>query len=135
MQAVQIIKIVYNILSVGSGSSVSTVPGVCRWPSVASIRSGEHLACWKHLACVGHLGGFKSVFSMMGCGSKVATYHIASCTVRPIFTGPPAGLNATPALGCAPFPRSPACPEHVWWAEQMFIAVSVIRKPRGKEAV
>lgn len=87
------------------------------------------------LAASGHLGGFKSVFSAMGCGDKVATYHIASCTVRPIFTGPTAGLNATPALGCAAFPRSPACPEHVWWAEQVFIAVSVMRKPRGKETV
>lgn len=65
-------------------------------------------------------------------GSEVVTYHITSCTVRPILTGPTTGLNATPALGRAPLPRSPACPEHVRWAEQMFIAVSVRRKPRGK---
>lgn len=65
-------------------------------------------------------------------GSEAVTYHITSCAVRPILTGPTTGLNATPALGRAPLPRSPACPEHVRWAEQMFIAVSVRRKPRGK---
>lgn len=100
---------------------------------LASIKSVEYLVCREHLAYVGHVGGFKSVFLAMGCGSKVATYHIASCTIRSIFTGPMAGLNATPTLGCASFPGSPACPEHVWWAQQVFIAVSVIRKPRGKE--
>jgi hypothetical protein len=61
------------------------------------------------------------------------THHTAACTVRPILTSPAASLNATPTLGCAAFPRPPSCPEHVWWAEQVLIAISVMRKPRGKK--
>ena len=61
-----------------------------------------------------------------------STHHITACTVRPILAGPAANLNTTPTLGCALFPRTPACPEHMWGAQQMLIAVSVMRKPGGK---
>lgn len=113
---------------------MSIVPRVCRLPGVSVYQecgasrvpgaSGTHRTS----------GGFKSGFPHSGLwiGSEAVTYHITSCAVRPILTGPTTGLNATPALGRAPLPRSPACPEHVRWAEQMFIAVSVRRKPRGK---
>lgn len=61
-----------------------------------------------------------------------STHHIAASAVGPILASPAASLNAAPALGCAPLPRTPARPEHVRGAQQMLIAVSVKEKPRGK---
>lgn len=60
------------------------------------------------------------------------THHIAARAVGPILAGPAASLNAAPALGRAPFPRTPACPEHVRGAQQVLIAVSVMGKARGQ---
>ena len=60
------------------------------------------------------------------------THHIAAGTVRPVLAGSAASLNAAPALRGAPFPGTPAGPEHVGGAQQMLIAVSVMREARGK---
>lgn len=64
-----------------------------------------------------------------------ATHHVAAHAVRPVLAGPAARLNAAPALGGAPLPGTPACPEHVRGAQQVLVAVSVRGKPRGKKGV
>lgn len=126
-------------------------PQVCRVSSVKNIQCCQWIKCehspqcvqtawcqclsrvWS-ISCAGASRRFQVwvLNSGLWVGSEAGTYHVTSCTVGPVFTGPPTGLNATPALCRAPLPRSPACPEDVRWAEQMFIAVSVRRKPRGK---
>lgn len=113
---------------------MSVVPSVCRLPGASVYQECGASRVPEHLGMRRTSRRFQVwvLSSGLWVGSEAGTYHITSCTVGPIFTGPTAGLNATPALGRAPLPRSPACPEHVWWAEQMFIAVSVRRKSKGK---
>ena len=97
---------------------VCRTPNVCSASSVCRAPSG----CW-----------LWTPSATSGAGNEGdRTHHIAARAVRSVLAGPAASLNAAPALGCAPFPRTPACPEHVWGAQQMLIAVSVGGKPRGE---
>lgn len=98
---------------------MSRVLRVCRTPNACHISSvcRAPSVCW--------LGTWAG-------NAKVRTHHITACAVRSILAGPAASLNAAPTLGCAPFPGTPACPEHVRGTQQVFVAVSVMGKPRGK---
>lgn len=92
-----------------------------------------------YLACSANSGrktsgvcSLRSPRSRLRGGDEDSTHHVAAGTVGSILTSPAASLDATPALGCAPLPRTPARPEHVRGAQQVLIAVSVKEKPRGK---
>lgn len=50
-------------------------------------------------------------------------YHAAARTVRTIFTRPAPCLDPSSTLSRAALPRPPACPKHMWRAQQMLIAV------------
>lgn len=95
----------------------------------------EHSEFVGHLVFPEHLVCADSGLPALDCGlgMRRATHHTTARTVRTILAGSAASLNAASTLCCAPFPGTPACPEHVWGAQQMLIAVSVMRKPRGKK--
>ena len=88
----------------------------------------EHLVFAEHLVCPD--SGLPALDC--GLGMRRTTHHTTARTVRTILAGSAASLNVASTLRWAPFPGTPACPEHVWGAQQMLIAVSVMRKPRGK---